>query len=81
LGTLRFAQPTGKRLPIFGSGSSGLGLFGFCAFGATHHLGGVVAVGARFIERLIQRLSRDKSRSYRGQLRFLVTYQSNDVKT
>src|SRR3989338_5410420 len=46
-------------------------LFGFCAFVATHPLGGSVAVGARFIERLIQRLSRDKSRSYRGQLRFL----------
>jgi hypothetical protein len=56
-------------------------LFGFCAFDATHHFGGAVAVGARFIERLIQRLSRDtqrvqeplrgKSRSYRGQLRFL----------
>jgi PAS domain S-box-containing protein len=26
LGTLRFAQPTGRQLPIFGSGSSGLGI-------------------------------------------------------
>jgi len=25
LGTLRFAQPTGRQLPIFSSGSSGLG--------------------------------------------------------
>jgi hypothetical protein len=45
-------------------------LFGFCAFGATHPLGGAVAVGARFIERMILRLSLDESSSYKRQLRF-----------
>jgi hypothetical protein len=50
-------------------------LFGFCAFGATHPLGGAVAVGARFIEQLIQRLSLDESSSYKRQLRFLVSYR------
>jgi hypothetical protein len=44
---------------------------GFCAFDATHLLGESVAVGARFIERLIRRLSRDKSRSYMVQLKLL----------
>jgi hypothetical protein len=49
-------------------------LFGFCAFDATHSLGGTAAVGARFIERLIQRLSRDKSRSYRGNYGFSCSF-------
>jgi hypothetical protein len=41
-------------------------LFGFCAFDATHPLGGTVAVGARFIERLIRRGYRSMNRAPTG---------------